>query len=148
MDPVRFSPGRAPYRSRVLPAQRQGAVPVLVQQGEGSHLAGRSHLGRRRENRAQGHTDLQPRGEGKGNQARAHLYERVREESEREIQVKARMRRHPRASGDPAIFATKTGFPLSRERRSLPMTPVLALERVSCTFLSRDDPSERYTAVD
>src|SRR5207249_4444439 len=27
------------------------------------------------------------------------------------------------------------------------MTPVLALERVSCTFLSRDDPSERYTAV-
>src|ERR1051325_9672071 len=28
------------------------------------------------------------------------------------------------------------------------MTPVLALERVSCTFLSRDDPSERYTAVD
>src|SRR6266581_3390 len=28
------------------------------------------------------------------------------------------------------------------------MVPVLALERVSCTFLSRDDPSERYTAVD
>src|SRR5438552_17486989 len=28
------------------------------------------------------------------------------------------------------------------------MAPVLALERVSCTFLSRDDPSERYTAVD
>src|SRR5712664_2436684 len=27
------------------------------------------------------------------------------------------------------------------------MTPVLALERVSCTFLSRDDSSERYTAV-
>src|SRR5213595_2258441 len=27
------------------------------------------------------------------------------------------------------------------------MTPVLALERVSCTFLSRDDPSGRYTAV-
>src|SRR6266702_4009104 len=27
------------------------------------------------------------------------------------------------------------------------MVPVLALERVSCTFLSRDDPSERYTAV-
>src|SRR5438094_1469768 len=27
------------------------------------------------------------------------------------------------------------------------MAPVLALERVSCTFLSRDDPSERYTAV-
>src|SRR5437879_12362475 len=27
------------------------------------------------------------------------------------------------------------------------MTPVLALERVSCTFLSRDDPSERSTAV-
>src|SRR6266704_2587502 len=27
------------------------------------------------------------------------------------------------------------------------MTPVLALERVSCSFLSRDDPSERYTAV-
>src|SRR3977135_1133432 len=27
------------------------------------------------------------------------------------------------------------------------MTPVLALERVSCTFLSRNDPSERYTAV-
>src|SRR2546423_15628783 len=27
------------------------------------------------------------------------------------------------------------------------MTPVLALERISCTFLSRDDPSERYTAV-
>src|SRR5881628_640386 len=27
------------------------------------------------------------------------------------------------------------------------MTPVLALERVSCTFLSREDPSERYTAV-
>jgi len=28
------------------------------------------------------------------------------------------------------------------------MTPVLALERISCTFLSRDDASERYTAVD
>src|SRR5258708_6444783 len=27
------------------------------------------------------------------------------------------------------------------------MAPVLALERVSCTFLSRDDRSERYTAV-
>src|SRR5947209_5510276 len=27
------------------------------------------------------------------------------------------------------------------------MAPVLALERVSCTFLSRDDPSEGYTAV-
>src|SRR2546426_3814957 len=27
------------------------------------------------------------------------------------------------------------------------MTPVLALERVSCTFLPRDDSSERYTAV-
>src|SRR2546422_1371957 len=27
------------------------------------------------------------------------------------------------------------------------MTPVLALEHVSCTFLSRDDSSERYTAV-
>src|SRR6266852_5526812 len=27
------------------------------------------------------------------------------------------------------------------------MTPVLALESVSCTFLSRDAPSERYTAV-
>src|SRR5256885_7892457 len=27
------------------------------------------------------------------------------------------------------------------------MTPVLALERVSCTFQSRDDSSERYTAV-
>jgi NitT/TauT family transport system ATP-binding protein len=28
------------------------------------------------------------------------------------------------------------------------MTPALALESVSCTFLSRDDPSQRYTAVD
>lgn len=28
------------------------------------------------------------------------------------------------------------------------MTPALALENVSCTFLSRDDPSQRYTAVD
>ncbi|HYS77010.1 MAG TPA: ATP-binding cassette domain-containing protein, partial [Burkholderiales bacterium] len=27
------------------------------------------------------------------------------------------------------------------------MAPVLALERVSCAFVSRDDPSERYTAV-
>src|SRR5467141_823900 len=27
------------------------------------------------------------------------------------------------------------------------MNTVLALERVSCTFLSRDDPSERYTAI-
>src|SRR6266487_1980512 len=114
MDPVRFSPGRAPYGPRVLSARRQGAVPVLVQQGEGSHLAGRSHLRCRRENRAQSHTDLQPRSEGKGNQTRAHLYERVREESEREVQIKNDSR--PRA-------------------------------RVSCTFLSRDDPSERYTAV-
>src|SRR6266852_4140453 len=85
MDPVRFSPGRAPYGSRILSARRQGAVPFLVQQGEGSHLAGRSHLGCRRENRAQSHTDLQPRSEGKGNQTRAHLYERVREEGECEV---------------------------------------------------------------
>jgi len=28
------------------------------------------------------------------------------------------------------------------------MTPALALENVSCTFLSRDDPSQRYTAID
>jgi len=34
VDPVRFSPGRAPYGSRILSARRQGAVPVLVQQGE------------------------------------------------------------------------------------------------------------------
>src|SRR5213083_514561 len=88
MDPIGFSPGRAQYGSRILSARRQGAVPVLVQQGEGSHLAGRGHLRRRRENRAQGHTDLQPRGEGKGDQARAHLYERVREEGEREVQIK------------------------------------------------------------
>jgi sulfonate transport system ATP-binding protein len=27
------------------------------------------------------------------------------------------------------------------------MTPALALENVSCTFVSRDDPSQRYTAV-
>ncbi len=27
------------------------------------------------------------------------------------------------------------------------MTPALALEQVSCTFASRDDPSERYTAL-
>src|SRR3989442_11188100 len=27
------------------------------------------------------------------------------------------------------------------------MAPALALESVSCTFLSRDDPSQRYTAV-
>src|SRR5258708_20900415 len=115
MDPVRFSPGRAPYGSRILSARRQGVVPVLVQQGEGSHLAGRSHFGCRRENRAQGHTDLQPRSEGKGDQARAHLHERAREESQRAVQIR--------------------------------MTPVLALERVSCTFLSRDDRSERYTAA-
>src|SRR5439155_2787447 len=89
MDPVRFSPGRAPYGSRILSARRQGAVPVLVQQGEGSHLAGRSHLGYRRENRAQSHTDLQSRSEGKGNQTRAHLYKRVRQEGEREVQVTA-----------------------------------------------------------
>src|SRR6266705_3257013 len=88
MDPVRFSPGRSQYGSRILSARRQGALPILVQQGEGSHLAGRSHLRCRRENRAQSHTDLQPRGEGKGDQARAHLYERVREESEREVQVR------------------------------------------------------------
>src|SRR6266480_4344555 len=95
MDPVRFSPGRAPYGSRVLSARRQGAVPVLVQQGEGSHLAGRSHLGCRRENRAKSHTDLQSRSEGKGNQTRAHLYKRVRQEGEREVQMTARMRRQP-----------------------------------------------------
>ena len=27
------------------------------------------------------------------------------------------------------------------------MTPALALENIDCTFLSRDDPSQRYTAV-
>jgi NitT/TauT family transport system ATP-binding protein len=27
------------------------------------------------------------------------------------------------------------------------MTPALALERIACTFISRDDPSQRYTAV-
>src|SRR6266699_2396238 len=92
MDPVCFSPGRAPYGSRILSARRQGAVPVLVQQGEGSHLAGRSHLGCRREKRAQSHTDLQSRGEGKGNQTRAHLHERVREKGECEIPLSRRGR--------------------------------------------------------
>src|SRR5437870_12770791 len=97
MDPVRVSPGRAPYGSRILSARRQGAVPVLVQQGEGGHLARRSYLGCWRENRAQGHTDLQPRSEGEGNQTRAHLYERVREESEREVQIKDDSRPRARA---------------------------------------------------
>jgi len=27
------------------------------------------------------------------------------------------------------------------------MSPALSLDNVSCTFLSRDDPSQRYTAV-
>ncbi|HEX9571702.1 MAG TPA: ATP-binding cassette domain-containing protein, partial [Burkholderiales bacterium] len=27
------------------------------------------------------------------------------------------------------------------------MTPALALENISCTFVSRNDPSQRYTAV-
>jgi NitT/TauT family transport system ATP-binding protein len=26
-------------------------------------------------------------------------------------------------------------------------TPALALESITCTFISRDDPSQRYTAV-
>src|SRR5882762_5862681 len=92
MDPVGFSAGRAPNGSRVLFARRQGAVPVFVQQGEGSHLARRSHLGCRREERAQGHTDLQPRSEGKGNQTGAHVYERVREKGECEIPLSRRGR--------------------------------------------------------
>src|SRR6266571_4094313 len=109
MDPVRLSPGSAAHRPRVLSVGRQSPVPVLVQQGQGSDLAGRGDLGCRRKNCAESDSDVQSRGEGAGDQARADLYERAREKSERQVQMTARMRGHPRASGAPEIFPTGCG---------------------------------------
>src|SRR5437899_6382323 len=105
MDPLGFAAGRIADRARKLPSGRQGPVSFLVQQGEGGDLAGWDDLGSRNENRAESDTDLQSRGEGEGDQTRADVYERVREESEREIQVIARMRGHPRASGGPGTLS-------------------------------------------
>src|SRR5258708_24321377 len=104
MDPVRLSPGSAAHRPRVLSVGRQSPVPVLVQQGQGSDLAGRGDLVCRLLLEKKNDSDVQSRGEGAGDQARADLYERVREKSERQVQMTARIRGHPRASGDPEIF--------------------------------------------
>ena len=81
--------GRAANRARGISARRQGAVSVFIQQGEGSDLSRRLHLRGRREDRAQGPADIQPRGEAGRDQARTHIYQRVRKESEREVQVTA-----------------------------------------------------------
>src|SRR5690349_6511401 len=113
VDPRGFRAGRAAHRARVVSPRGQGAVPVFVQQGERSDLHRRNDLRRGREDRAQGDSVFQSRGESERDQARPHLHERVRQESEREVQV----------------------------------TSALALENIDCTFVSREDPSQRYTAL-
>src|SRR5690606_12330842 len=57
----------------------------------------------------------------------AHLHERVHAQGAREAQVSAGHR-----VGEGAATAS---------------APALALEGITCTFVSRDDPSQRYTAV-
>ena len=80
-----------------LSARRPGPVSFRLRQGEGGVLDGRDDLRRRCKDDAQGPCRLQSRGQSGGDQARGHLHERVREESEREVQVAPE--RHLRRNG-------------------------------------------------
>ena len=109
-----------------------------------------SILGCGRQGDAEGARDIRSEDQAGRDQAGSDLYQRVREEGEREIQMTSIP--EPRGAGSVArggwprawMHRSRCGAAL---RRLTGMIPALALEHITCTFVSREDRSQRYTAL-